>query len=65
MSDSAGITDQLHNDYVGTDANVGRIPGAEKATAGHLYIEVFPKGQLLTIPVQDFHHSDLHSRGTS
>lgn len=43
MSNSAGITDQRHNDYVGSDANVGRIPGAEKATTGHHYIEVFPK----------------------
>lgn len=43
MSNSAGITDQRHNDYVGTDANIGRIPGAEKATTGHSYIEVFPK----------------------
>lgn len=45
MSDSAGITDQRHNDYVGSDANIGRIPGAEKATTGHHYIEVFPKGE--------------------
>ena len=44
MSNSAGITDQRHNDYVGSDANVNRIPGAEKATTGHHYIEVFPKG---------------------
>ena len=45
MSNSAGITDQRHNDYVGTDANIGRIPGADKATTGHSYIEVFPKGE--------------------
>ncbi|GJE86599.1 hypothetical protein PsYK624_026790 [Phanerochaete sordida] len=43
MSNSAGITDQRHNDYVGSDANVGRIPGAEKATTGHHYVEIFPK----------------------
>ncbi|TCD68673.1 Cholesterol 7-alpha-monooxygenase [Steccherinum ochraceum] len=32
-----------HNEYVGSDANSGRIPGAEKATTGHHYISVFPK----------------------
>lgn len=38
------ITAQRHNEYVGSDANAGRIPGAEKATSGHNYIAIFPKG---------------------
>lgn len=46
MSNSAGITDQRHNDYVGSDANIQRIPGADQATTGHHFIEVFPNGQL-------------------
>ena len=41
----SNITDQRHNDYVGSDANKGRIPGAEKATTGHHFVEVFPKGE--------------------
>ncbi|KAI0073658.1 hypothetical protein K474DRAFT_1649276 [Panus rudis PR-1116 ss-1] len=44
MSQNTSITDQRHNDYVGSDANVGRIPGAGNATTGHHYVEVFPKG---------------------
>lgn len=43
MSQNA-ITDQRHNEYVGSDANAGRIPGAENATTGHHFISVFPKG---------------------
>ena len=46
MSNTAGITDQRHNDYVGSDVNIQRIPGADQATTGHHYIEVFPKGKL-------------------
>lgn len=38
------ITDTRHNDYVGGDASKGRIPGAEKATTGHHFVSVFPKG---------------------
>ncbi|PSR78577.1 hypothetical protein PHLCEN_2v7324 [Hermanssonia centrifuga] len=45
MSDPTSITDTRHNDYVGNDANIGRIPGAEKATTGHHYVSVFPKGE--------------------
>ncbi|EPQ53532.1 hypothetical protein GLOTRDRAFT_63126 [Gloeophyllum trabeum ATCC 11539] len=37
------VTSHRHNDYVGTDANSARIPGAEKATTGHSYTAVFPK----------------------
>ncbi|KAI0790334.1 hypothetical protein C8Q75DRAFT_732980 [Abortiporus biennis] len=36
-------TDQRHNEYVGTDANIGRIPGADKATTGHHFISIWPK----------------------
>lgn len=39
------ITDMRHNDYVGSDANIGRIPGADQARTGHHYVEVFPKGK--------------------
>ncbi|KAH9928588.1 hypothetical protein B0H21DRAFT_712129 [Amylocystis lapponica] len=42
MSPSS-ITDQRHNDYVGGDASMGRIPGADKATTGHQYDAMFPK----------------------
>lgn len=45
MSNSSSITDQRHNDYVGSDANIGRIPGANKATTGHHFVSVFPKGK--------------------
>ena len=38
------MTSRRHNDYIGSDANAGRIPGAEKATTGHHYVSVFPKG---------------------
>ena len=38
------VTDMRHNDYVGSDASMGRIPGAEQATTGHHFVEVFPKG---------------------
>ncbi len=41
------ITSRKHNEYVGTDANAGRIPGASEATTGHHYIALFPKGALL------------------
>jgi len=38
------LTDQRHNEYVGSDAtNSARIPGSEKATTGHHFIEIFPK----------------------
>ncbi|KAI0683766.1 hypothetical protein BC835DRAFT_719723 [Cytidiella melzeri] len=37
------VTDTRHNDYVGTDANINRIPGADQATSGHSYVSVFPK----------------------
>jgi len=43
MSDQIPITDQHHNEYVASDANKGRIPGAEEATSGHHFISVFPK----------------------
>ena len=46
MSNTAGITDQRHNDYVGSDANKNRIPGADKATTGHHFVEICPKGRL-------------------
>lgn len=45
MSNSASITDQRHNDFVGSDANIGRIPGASDATTGHHFVSVFPKGE--------------------
>ena len=38
------ITDMRHNDYVGGDASMGRIPGADQASSGHFYVEVFHKG---------------------
>lgn len=43
----SNFTDKIstHNDIVGTDANISRIPGAEKATSGHQYEAVFPKGE--------------------
>ncbi|KDQ60365.1 hypothetical protein JAAARDRAFT_46089 [Jaapia argillacea MUCL 33604] len=37
------MTSGRHNDFVGSDASAGRIPGAEKATSGHYYNAVFPK----------------------
>ncbi|KAH8097009.1 hypothetical protein BXZ70DRAFT_304341 [Cristinia sonorae] len=37
------ITSQRHNEYVGSDSNAGRIPGAENASTGHHFISVFPK----------------------
>ncbi|KAI0766301.1 hypothetical protein BC629DRAFT_899840 [Irpex lacteus] len=43
MSQQRQVTDTRHNDYVGTDANVNRIPGADQATSGHSYVSVFPK----------------------
>lgn len=46
MSSNTSVTDQRHNDYVGTDANITRIPGASEATSGHHYEAVFPKGTL-------------------
>ena len=45
MSTSASITDRRHNDYVGNDANTGRIPGADNASSGHHFVAVFPKGK--------------------
>lgn len=44
MSSNISVTDQPHNDYVGTDANKARIPGASEATTGHQYEAVFPRG---------------------
>lgn len=38
------VTDTRHNDFVGGDASIGRIPGAENATSGHHFVSVFPKG---------------------
>jgi hypothetical protein len=46
MSSNIPITDQHHNDFVGTDANKNRIPGADQATSGHQFESVFPKGAL-------------------
>ena len=43
------VTSQRHNEYVGMDANVGRIPGAGDAASGHHYVSVFPKGQFIVI----------------
>ncbi|KAF7797668.1 hypothetical protein EIP86_008868 [Pleurotus ostreatoroseus] len=37
------VTDTRHNDYVGGDASMGRIPGSEQATTGHHFVSVFPK----------------------
>ena len=39
------VTNMRHNDYVGGDASMGRIPGAEQAATGHQYVSVFPKGE--------------------
>lgn len=43
------MTTRRHNDYVGSNANAGRIPVAEKATTGHHYISVFPKGMFCSV----------------
>ncbi|KAI0945358.1 hypothetical protein AcW1_001601 [Taiwanofungus camphoratus] len=37
------ITSQRHNDYVGSNASAGRIPGANDAATGNDYVAVFPK----------------------
>ncbi|KAI0659309.1 hypothetical protein C8Q70DRAFT_1114031 [Cubamyces menziesii] len=34
------ITFGRHNDFVGSDASKGRIPGADKATTGHHFVAV-------------------------
>ncbi|KZT63829.1 hypothetical protein DAEQUDRAFT_747708 [Daedalea quercina L-15889] len=39
------MTAHRHNDYVGGDASLGRIPGADQATTGHHYNAIFPKEQ--------------------
>ncbi len=38
------VTDTHHNDFVGGEASMGRIPGSEKSTTGHNFVSVFPKG---------------------
>ncbi|KAI0342264.1 hypothetical protein BDW22DRAFT_1429128 [Trametopsis cervina] len=43
MTDQRQVTDTRHNDFVGNDANVHRIPGADQATTGHHYVAVMPK----------------------
>ena len=45
MSQQRQVTDTRHNDYIGSDANSGRIPGADQASTGHHYVSVFPKGK--------------------
>ena len=40
MSDS--ITFDRHNDFVGDEASMGRIPGAEDASTGHHFVAVDP-----------------------
>lgn len=58
MSQQNIVTDTRHNDYVGNDANKHRIPGADKATTGHHFVTVFPKGALLygVDVLNDAHH---------
>ena len=40
MSDS--MTFGRHNDFVGDEASMGRIPGAEDASTGHHFVAVDP-----------------------
>ncbi|KAH9941208.1 uncharacterized protein BXZ73DRAFT_42241 [Epithele typhae] len=44
------VTIGRHDDFVGTDSNKYRIPGAEMATSGHHFIAINPGGASTTRP---------------